>query len=89
MSVHMKIPIFREADDDVMKKFVTLATVAMVNDTALAERLSSKVSSRKHLLVVKMFTTWRTSLLVPKKFKKLFTLRLFLASFNLSQKGTM
>ena len=31
MSVHMKIPIFRDDDYDVIKDFVTMATVAVVN----------------------------------------------------------
>ena len=30
LSVHMKIPIFRDDDGDVIKNVVTMATVAMV-----------------------------------------------------------
>ena len=36
-----------------------------------------------------MSATWRTSLLVPNKFKKIFTLRLFLVLFELSIKGVI
>ena len=41
------------------------------------------------ILVVVARLTWGTSLQVPSKFKKIFTLRLFLVHFELSIKGVM
>ena len=38
--------ILRDFDDDVIKNFVTIATVDMVNDRAFAKQLLCKVSSR-------------------------------------------
>ena len=46
-----KIPIFRNADDDFIKNYVTMANVAMVDDRTQVEQLSCKVSSPEDLLL--------------------------------------